>query len=427
MTESQTMPASRSRHLLRLLRIPAFVLLWSGTTVSLLGDGVYFVAIAWEVYRLSNSPTALGVVGVAFSLPQVLMLLPGGVVSDRLDRRTVMIAANVASAAAIGAIGILIELNAIALWKIWVLVLVYGTSQAFFLPASRALIPTLVAADLLPQANAVEQFVEPVATGLVGPAVGGALIALGGTGTAFLLDGVSFGVAAVTLAFISGRRSERSAALVSAKTSVLREAAQALGFVRTQPWIWAGLLAAALANITLTGPQQVLVPYVLKYQLHGSASDLGLIFAAGGLGAIAAAVYVALRGVPRRNVTWIFLAWAVGTLAVAPVGFVTASWQLMGLAFVVGAGLALGNMIWSSLMGALVPNEMLGRVSSFDFAISFSLTPLSSGATGPVAGALGARLTLLGAGLIGALTTICFLLVPGVRKPESGLASATDL
>jgi DHA3 family tetracycline resistance protein-like MFS transporter len=392
--------------------------------VSLLGDGVYFVAIAWEVYRLSNSPTALGVVGVAFSLPQVLFLLIGGVVSDRLDRRLVMIAGNVASAAAIGAIGILTELNLIALWQIWLLVLVYGTSQAFFLPASRALIPTLVPPELLPQASAVEQFVQPVATGLVGPAVGGALIALGGTGIAFLLDGLSFALAAATLAFVSARGSQRSTSALGARTSLLREAAQALAFVRAQPWIWAGLLAAALANITLTGPQQVLVPYILKYQLHGSPSDLGLIFAAGGFGAIAAAVYVALRGVPRRNVTWIFLAWAFGTLAVAPVGLVNAPWQLMGLSFVVAAGIALGNMIWFTMMGALVPNEMLGRVSSFDFAISFSLTPISSGATGPIASALGARLTLLGAGLIASLATAAFLFVPGVREPEGRLSNA---
>jgi MFS family permease len=411
------MRTGSSRQLLDLLRIRDFALLWSGSTISLLGDGVYFVAIAWEVYRLSNSPTALGVVGVAFSLPQVLFLLVGGVVSDRLDRRMVMIAGNVVSAAAIAAIGILIELNVIALWQIWVLVLVYGTSQAFFLPASRAVIPTLIPPELLPQASAVEQFIQPVATGLVGSAVGGTLIALGGTGIAFLIDGLSFGVAAVTVAFIA-RSAERSAAEAGAKTSVMREAGQALGFIRSQPWIWAGLLAAALANITLTGPLQVLVPYIVKFQLHGNASDLGLIFAAGGLGTIAAAVYVAVRGVPRRNVTWIFISWAVGTLAVAPVGLVTAPWQLMVLSFIVGSGIAIGNMIWFSLMGALVPNEMLGRVSSFDLAISFSLTPMSNGVTGPVAGAIGARLTLLGAGVIAAAATIAFLLVPGVRKPE---------
>ncbi|MGH7903429.1 MAG: MFS transporter [Candidatus Dormibacteraceae bacterium] len=424
MADSASVPLRLPPSLAQLLGIRDFVLLWSGSTVSLLGDGVYFVAIAWEVYRLSNSPTALGVVGAAFSLPQVLLLLVGGVVSDRIDRRRVMIAGNVGSAAAVGAIGVLTQLQAVALWEIWVLVVVYGISQAFFMPASRALVPTLVPTDLLPQASAVEQFVQPVAMSLVGPAVGGGLVALGGSGVALLLDGASFGVAAVTLAMISSPAARARPA--GAPASVLREAGQALGFVRSQPWIWAGLLAAALANITLTGPQQVLVPYILKFHLHGSPSDLGLIYAGGGLGAIAAAVYIAIRGMPRRSVTWIFLPWAVSTLAVAPIGMATAAWQVMGLALVINSGIALGNMIWFALMGALVPNQMLGRVSSFDMAISFSLTPISNGVTGPVAGALGARLTLLGAGVIAGVTTAAFLLVPGVREPEGRRAGRTD-
>ncbi|MHB1940892.1 MAG: MFS transporter, partial [Candidatus Dormibacteria bacterium] len=169
-------------NLRELLSVRDFVLLWSGGTISLFGDGVYFVTIAWEVYRLSNAPTALGVVSAAFGLPQVLLLLPGGVLSDRLDRRLVMLLGNVVSGLMVAGLGVLVLLHQLQLWEVVVLVAVYGISQAFFLPASRAIVPSLIRPDLVPQAMAVEQFVQPLTSGLLGPAVGGVLIAAGGTG-----------------------------------------------------------------------------------------------------------------------------------------------------------------------------------------------------------------------------------------------------
>jgi MFS family permease len=409
----------KSSQLLRLFRIRDFSLLWSGSTVSLVGDGIYFVAVAWEVYRISNSPAALGAVGVAFSLPQIVFLLIAGVVTDRVNRRALMITASATSAVAIGLLGVLVELRVEQLWMIVALVAVYGASQAFFLPASVALTPTLVPAELLPRATAMNQLLQPLTTSLVGPALGGLIIAWGGTGAAFLIDGATFAIAVVSMALMSGGAVKRTADEGSVpKASALREAREAIGFVRSTPWIWAGLLAAAVANVALTGPLQILSPYIVKYNLHGGATDLGFIFAVGGLGAIATSIYIALRGTPRRSVTSIFLSWAVATFALVPIGFVTHSWHLMVISLVISAGLQVGNLVWFTLMGTLVPNDMLGRVSSLDVMISFSLTPLSSAMTGPAAILFGVRNTLIGAGLIGGAVTVGALFFRGVRDPE---------
>ena len=413
------MAPSTSSQLARLFRIRDFSLLWSGSTISLFGDGMYFVAIAWEVYHLSNSPAALGAVGVAFSLPQVALLLVGGVISDRVNRRVLMMAASLISALAIGTLGVLIQLHVEALWMILILVFIYGGSQAFFLPASQALTPTLVPAELLPRATAVNQMLEPVLIGVIGPSVGGVLIALGGTGVALLVDSATFMAALIAMALMSAGAIERAAEAGPArKASVLHEAREAIGFVRTTPWIWAGILAAAVANISLTGPLQVLTPYVVKYTLHGGVRDLALVIAGGGVGAVAAAIYIAIRGAPRRTVTWIFVAWAASCLALTPIGIATSAWQVAGLNFVIGVGLTIGNLIWFTLMGTRVPNQMLGRVSSLDLMISFSLTPLSNGLTGPVAAVFGVSRTLLAAGLLGTVVTVATLFVPGVRDPE---------
>jgi DHA3 family tetracycline resistance protein-like MFS transporter len=349
----------------------------------------------------------------------------GGVLSDRLDRRLVMLLGNAVSGVMIGTLGTLVLLNRIRLWEIVVLVVVYGISQAFFLPASRAIVPSLVQPDLLPQAMAVEQFVVPLTTSLVGPAVGGLLIAAGGTGFAFLIDAATFLVAAATLAVMSSARVVPSGEpSPSGRFAMLREAGQALSFIRGSRWIWAGLAAAGFANIALTGPLQVLVPYLIKYRLHSGPEVLGLFGACGGVGSILAAAYVAWRGIPRRDVSWIFLSWAAGTAMLVPIGLASAAWELLPLAFVLSIGISLGNLIWFARMGVLVPGYILGRVASFDMMVSFSLSPLSSAVTGPLAGVVGVRRLLIVAGGVTTISTLAFLLLPGLGRADPPAAAA---
>ena len=412
-----------------LLSVRDFVLLWSGSTVSLFGDGIYFVTIAWEVYRLSNAPTALGVVSAAFGLPQVLLLLVGGVLSDRLDRRLVMLLSSVLSGVMIAGLGAFILLHQLRLWEIVVLVAVYGVGQAFFLPASRAIVPSLIRPDLVPQAMAVEQFVQPLTSGLLGPAVGGLLISAGGTGFAFILDAGTFMVAAAALATMSAPQPVPNAAPAARATgryAGLGEMREGLRFVRGLPWMWAGLCAAGIANIALTGPLTVLIPYLIKYRLHSGPETLGLFGACGGLGAILTAIYIGWRGVPRSDVNWIFVSWTVGTAALVPMGLAGAAWELLPLSFVTVSGIALGNVIWFSRMGVEVPRHLLGRVASLDMMVSFSLTPLSSAVTGPLAAAIGARQVLIVAGAGGAvIPLLLLLLVPGLRGSHRPVGHST--
>src|SRR5262245_16802430 len=104
--------------LIRPLALRDFRLLWMGMTASLLGDGIFLVALAWQVYELSNAPTALAVVGVAMTLPQVALLLVGGVVSDRFDRRHVMIGADVVRGVAVAVLGLLAAAGSLRLWHV---------------------------------------------------------------------------------------------------------------------------------------------------------------------------------------------------------------------------------------------------------------------------------------------------------------------
>jgi MFS family permease len=409
---------------LRPLGIRDFALLWSGMTVSLLGDGIYFVAIAWQVYELSNAPTALSVVGIAWTLPTIVLLLVGGVLSDRFDRRRLMVASDVIRGSAIATIGLLSVAGALELWHLLGLVAVYGAGEALFAPAFQAIVPDIVPQDHIVQANSLDMLMRPLGAQLLGPALGGILVASVGAGGAFLLDAASFGVSAAC--FLAMRPRPLAMAKSAVERSALREIGEGLRFVRAHTWLWGTLLAAAIFLLVSFGPQQVLLAYVVKNDLDGSAEDFGLVLAAAGLGAIGAAMAMGQWRLPRRHITLMYLAWGVASLPIVVWGVATQLWQLMLASVVRGAGSTAGMIVWMTLMQTRVPRTLLGRVSSLDWLVSIGLIPVSFALTGPVAEAAGARETLIGAGALGALVTFAFLFLPGIRDTERAAGADGD-
>ena len=156
-----------------------------------LGDGIFLIAVAWEAYSLWNAPAALALVGIGMTVPTILFLVPGGVVSDRLDRRTVMFTADAVRAAAVAVLALLALTGSLRFWELVAVVAVYGAASAFFMPAFDAVVPDLLPSADLAAANSLDQFVRPIALRLAGPAVGGVLVSVG-TGVAFAVDAASF-------------------------------------------------------------------------------------------------------------------------------------------------------------------------------------------------------------------------------------------
>jgi MFS family permease len=401
--------------LLAPLRHRDFRLLWTGMSISLLGDGAFLVALAWQVYQLSDAPTAMGVVGIAMTVPTIAFLLVGGALSDRLNRRHLMLAADVARMLAAAALATLSLTGTLEIWHVAALVAVYGTGQAFFAPAFDAIVPDLVPAHQLAQANALDQLVRPIALRMAGPALGGLLVSAAGAGVAFALDSASFAVSALSLVFMRPPTVDRTAAKSDSMISDLREGWR---FVRERRWLWVTFGSAAVAYLLFMGPVEVLVPYVVKHDLGATASDLGLVFGAGGLASILTAMVLGQLGLPRRSMTFIYLAWTVATIAVAGYGLGTAVWHLMLASAVFNALETAGTIVWITAKQQHVPAGMLGRVSSLDWLISIGLLPLSFALTGPVSELVGAQTTLVLAGVAGAAVTFGGLLVPGVRSVE---------
>jgi len=401
---------------LRPLRIRDFALLWLGLTVSFVGDGVYIIAIAWQTYDLSNAPSALAAVGVAWSLPQLVLLLLTGVLSDRLDRRHLMIGGDVVRGLAIASIGILSINGTLTMTWLLVLVVIFGAGQALFGPAFSSIVPQVVPEELLVEANSLGQFVRPITWTLIGPLLGGALVATVGTGWAFVADAGSFAFSALMIGLMRTRPDREPAREHPSAWDDLKEG---LRYVRSRAWLWVAMVAATVSLLATWGPWEVLVPYVVRNDLGGSAAALGLVFAAGGVGSVTVALVIGQRGrLPRRAVTVLYLTWAVGMLMTAGFGLVSEVWQAALVAFVSESCITALIVIWFTLLQRLVPAHLLGRVSSLDWLISIGGVPLSFAVVGPAAAAFGVDATLIGAGVIGAAITIAFMFYPGARDPE---------
>lgn len=400
--------------MLSLLRKRDLALLVGGQAVSELGDGIFFVALAWRVYQSYSNPAALSIVGIAFFLPRLLVTIAGGVISDRFERRWTMIGADAIRALAVGLLAAVSFGPGGELVWIAVLVAVQGIGGSLFGPSESALLPQLVTADELGKANSLRTIVSPLAYAVAGPALGGLITATAGTSAAFWFDAATYLVSIGTLYLMR----PLPPVPVDGRRSLFADAREGFAYVARRPWLWGPIASASLAQFLFAGPNQALIPYLVKFELHASAGALGLVLSFAGIGTVAAGVITGRLPRPRNLVTFMLLGWAFGIAAIALVGIAQTVWQAALAVFLWNLLLWSGEILWQTLLGLTVPNSIRGRVSSIDFLGSFWLIPLSMALTGPLANLIGARTVLEAAGLGGGLAILSAFLIPGIRQPR---------
>ncbi len=382
------------------------------------GDGIFAVALAIVALDVDHSPTGLSYVLAARIIPTVVFLLVGGAVADRVSRRLVMLASDVTRGIVVGCVAVLLALGRLTIAELVVMSLLFGVADAAFSPASTAIVPEIVPEGLLVNANALRSTSQTVAQSLVGPALGGVVLAVIGSAWAFGIDALTF---AASAGFLVAMRPgpKRPGATVSP----LAHIREGLAFAARNRWFWVTLVAAALANFAAFSPLGLLVPLLVKVTLHGSATALGLVLAAGGLGGVAGSLLLARLGSPRRQVTAMCAAWGASGVAIAGIARAGSPVVVGAFEFAVLGLLVFGNTLWYPLMQKLVPPGLLGQVSSIDAMVSLALSPLGVLAAGVVSGAIGVRATLLAGAIVAALMPLS-LLVPGVRDPDRRIMGA---
>jgi MFS family permease len=384
-----------------------FRLLWIGRTVSDAGDALVPLAIAFAVLDLTGSAADLGLVLAALFASRVVFIVVGGVWSDRLPRQLVMIGADLVRAAMHASVALLFFADAVQVWYLIVSAAVFGAASAFFGPASTGLVKSIVRPERLQEANALLG-ISRSTVAVFGPAIAGLLVASVGFGIVFAIDAATFLVSA---GFLVAMRLPRHP-IVSESRSFLADLAGGVGEVRRRTWLCAAFVAFAVGNLSMAA-YLVLGPLVVETEL-GGPKDWGLILTAGAVGGVVGSA-VALRWRPERSLLPAFgLMLSVSVLLVALVPPLPVA-VLAVLAAVTFASIAVGNVLWNTMLQQHVPRETISRVSSLDWMVSLVFMPLGYTVAGPLAEGIGLDTTLFLAAGLGAAANIGVLLVPGVR------------
>jgi predicted MFS family arabinose efflux permease len=392
------------------LREREFRLLFVGQTVSLLGDGMVGVALSFAILDLTGSVSDLGFVFAARTIPLVVFLLVGGVFADRMPRRAVMLTADAIRLATQGVIAALLISGHAQIWELVVTQAFYGMATAFFNPASTGLIPTVVSAARLQQANALRGL-SMAAGNVAGPALAGVLVATASPGWALAVDSASFGVSAFFLARLRLPAHERLPV-----KPFLDDLHEGWREVASRTWVWSILLFAGVGNMA-GAVFFILGAYVAKRSL-GGAGAWALITAAIGVGSIVGGV-LALHLRPRRplltaNIGLAFFALPPALLAL----HVPAAGVAVGALFSGLAG-AVFNPLWETSLQRHIPRRALSRVSAYDWLVSLALQPIGQMLVGPIAAGIGINATLWGAAGIFVVGAAAVLAVKDVRELEA--------
>jgi predicted MFS family arabinose efflux permease len=392
---------------LHVLRRRDFRLLFIGQGVSVLGDRMVAVALAFAVLEVGGSVSAVGLVLASATLPLVASVLIGGVVADRTSRRTVMIAADLVRVASQGATAALLIAGAAEVWTLALFAGLTGAATGFFSPASTGLLPEVVPSEELQPANALRSTVVSAGE-IVGPLLAGVLVAAAGAGWAIGVDAATFAVSAACLARlrVAGRPERKPASFVTD----LREGWDAF---RSRRWVWTFVAYFAGVNM-LWAAWSSLGPVVADRELGGAAA-WGTVLGAMGVGALAGSL-LATRARPRRPLVLVAITEAFFAL---PLAFLAAGAPVVLLAcgaFLSGAGMMLGMSVWESTLQRHIPGDSLSRVASYDWFGSLAFRPLGFVIWAPVAGAIGVSTALwiaFGLFLVGIATQLA---VPDTRR-----------
>ncbi|MEU8547492.1 MFS transporter [Streptomyces roseoverticillatus] len=391
------------------LRDRNFVLLSWARAVSVLGNGFARVALAFAVLALPGStPGQLSLVLACQLLPQVLFVLVGGVIADRIPRIRLMVAAELAGAAAYGGLAVMSLTGHAPPAALAVLAAAAGTATALFMPAVTAVVPEIVARERLTEANAALRMGMNVAM-VLGLSLSGVVVAGVGAGWALALDALTFLASAGLIAGIRPARAHRRRGGPG-----LRDLRDGWREFAARQWLWVVVLQYAFVVAAQSAAVGVLGPLASE-ESSGGVREWSYVVAAQALGTIAGAG-VAARLRPRRPILVAVLATFPAALPMVLLGVHAPVWPTVVAAFAAGVAGDVFGVLWATALQRDVPADALSRVSAYDWFGSLACAPLGMLAAGPLAAAAGPRTGLLCCAAVVVAATAAVLLSPQVRR-----------
>ncbi|BEL10497.1 MFS transporter [Actinoplanes sichuanensis] len=389
------------------LRHIPYRFLLAGRTVNALGNSFAPIALAFAVLDLTGSAGDLGLVVGARTLANVLFLLFGGVLADRLPRHLLMVGSNAAAAATQAAVAVLVLTGTATIPLLIALSVVNGVTAAVALPASAALLPLTVPEGVRLQAIAVSRIALNGAM-VLGSPLAGVVVAATGPGVGIAVDAAAFVVAGLCFALIRVTMPVRS----GERSKVFADLRTGWSEFRSRTWLWVVVAGFSLLNAAWSGGLYVLGPVVADQTIGRPA--WGLVLAAETAGMILGGL-LAIRLKLRR----LLLVGVVSCFGMALPLFVLGGhpqlWALFLAMFVTGLTLEQFGVAWETTMQEHVPADRLARVYSYDMVGSFAAIPVGQVAIGPIAEVVGPRAALIGAGVVAVVAVLGMLASRDVR------------
>ena len=345
-----------------------------GGTISLLGDQFYLVALPWLVLQQTGSAVAMGAIMMAGAIPRALLMLMGGVVSDRISARKIMMATATARTICVTAIGVLVWMRIVQTWELYALAFAFGVADAFAGPAQSAYLPSLLKREQLVAASSISQGTAQLAT-IAGPVPAGFVINALGVAWSFFVDAISF-------LFIIGAlwklpdppRSQ------TVQKSVWRSIAEAIAYVGRDVPLRSLMLLATTMNFCITGPISVGLAYLTKTKFD-SPTVYGVMISAVAVGSLLGALLAGVWKIRRRGVMIVLAALVLG-LCLGAIGLMGGVWSIASVLLVMGATAGMVNIHIGAWAMQRIDSTMRGRVASVLMLASFGMTPISLAVTG---------------------------------------------
>lgn len=389
---------------------PRYRLLFAGQALSVIGDRITFVALAFAVLAIGDLGD-LGLVTAAAALPFLIVALPGGALSDRVGRREVMLAADISRALIQAVSAALLLAGSAEVWMLVVLMALYGTADAFFGPALSGLVPQTVSAHRLQEANALIAVAQNTAM-IAGPALAGLLLALWGPGEAIAIDSLTFLASAYFLAKLVPSEIERRED--DLPEPILASLRAGWRLVRGSRWMVPGLAALVAYHLCVLPSVFVFGPAIAERDL-GGATSWAVITTAFGAGAVIGSV-LALRLKPERTLVVTFTAMLIASLqgVFLASGLGTAGIALLEM--LAGVGVALFFTLWDTTVQEQFPPQATARVAAYDWATSVGLMPVGLALAGPAGHVLGIETAMRWGSALGVVAALVCLALPAVRR-----------
>jgi MFS family permease len=397
---------------LRALRHRNFRLFFFGQMISLIGTWMDPIAESWLIYRLTGSSLLLGTVAFAGQIPIFILMPIGGIIADRYDRRSILVATQSLTMTLTLVLAGLTLTHVVQPWHIIVLGALMGAVSAFDIPVRQAFIADTVSREDLVNAIALNSAIFNGAR-VIGPALAGIVVAAVGEGWCFLANGLSFLAVIAGLLMMTG-----PSVLQTSQGSPMTNIIEGFQFAtRTAP---VRALILLLGLISLTGtPGVVLMPVFAGQILHGGARALGLLMGAVGLGALCGAITLATRKNVSGLERWIVVACNIFGAALILFALSRTFWLSAALLVPVGFSVVLEMGSSHTLLQSMVPDRLRGRVMAVGSMMFMGMAPLGSLMAGGVAHAIGAPLTVALSGGISIIGGIVFATHLSALRPAT--------